>query len=263
MRNARRISPLAMSAAGHAKNLWTISRLRSSFSRVRSFYLAALLCMAACSTGGAQFTTQTADSFVPAPHTVSVLGVYKEGRMALGTWEKLGPHLVQALGSARCDVAFDSLTTSNQELADAIDEYAREEGPTGNLLAKLAPAARGDLVMVITFAGRPPEQAEKGPPEGAPVFNGMGTRRKVPGRARNGGAGAYDPNAVNVSASLFSVAQKHPVALVRMIYHGENADDAMTRFGAEIARAIPGSKCVGWHWDVKIDRDTLHTTDLE
>lgn len=230
---------------------------------MRALELSIALLVSACNNGGAQFTTQTASGFVPAPRTVSVLGVYKDGRMAIGTWEKLAPHLVQALGSAPCEVGFDSLVTSNQELANAIDEYARDEGPTSKLVSELAKAARGDLLMVVTLAGKPPKApAQEAPPAGAPVRTGMGTQRRRHRHAPDAGD-APDPNRVDISASLFSVARKQPVALVSMSYGGQSVEDAMTRFGAELAHTIPNSKCAGWNWEVKIDPTTLRTTVVE
>ena len=246
------------------KNCWTFESLRISVSQVHTVQLAIALLVTACNSGGAQFATQTASGFVPAPHTVSVLGVYKDGRMAVGSWDKLAPHLVQALGSAPCDVGFDSLITSNQELANAIDEYSRDEGPTGKLLTELAPAARGDLLMVVTFAGRPPQhQTQEGPLAGAPVRNNMGTQRKRRRQAQNSADSAPDPNRLDISASLFSVTQNHPVALVSMSYGGSSVEDAMTRFGAELAHTIPNSKCAGWNWEVKIEPTTLRTAVVE
>ncbi|MEO7035105.1 MAG: hypothetical protein ABI548_14405 [Polyangiaceae bacterium] len=227
---------------------------------MRALHFAIALLFTGCSNGGAGFTTQTAAGFVPASHTISVLGVYKDGRMVIGNWEKLAPHLVQALGPAHCDVGFDSLVTSNQELANAIDEYARGEGPSSALLTKLAPAARGDMLMVITFAGRPPDQTERGPTEAAPVPTGMGSQRK---RHRSPNGGVADPDRLDISASLFSVKANHTVALVSMSYGGENVEGAMTRFGAELARSIPHSKCVGWDWNANVTPTTLRTTDLQ
>ncbi|MET0790529.1 MAG: hypothetical protein ABW061_03330 [Polyangiaceae bacterium] len=222
-----------------------------------------LSALSACTTG-AQFTTQTAPGFSRAPHTISVLGVYKDGRMGVGSWDKVAPHLVNALGSAPCELAFDALLTSNQELADAIDERARNEGPTSDLLARLAPAARGDLLMVVMLAGKLPQRQTRGePPAGAPVSNSMVTQRKGRRQAQSAAGGARDPNRLEVSASLFSVKENRPVALVSMTYGGQSVEDALTRFGAELALSIPNSKCVGWNWDVKIDPATLRSFDVK
>jgi hypothetical protein len=214
----------------------------------------------ACDNGGADFTVKYASDFVPAPHTVSVLGVYQDGRMSLGTWVDLSPYLTHALGSASCAAGYDLLVSSNQDLANAIDEFARDEGPTANLLTQIAPAAPGDLVLVVTLAGKVPQRrASAGAPEGAPVATGMGSPRH---RGRGGGgapeAAAKDTNQLDISAYVFSVEQKRSVALVGMQYRGVSLEDAMTRFGAKLAEAMPSLKCVGWRWDVKIDPQQLH-----
>jgi hypothetical protein len=77
------------------------------------------------------------------------VGVYQDGRMSPRGWDVLAPYLVRALGPARCDIGYDSLTSSNSVLADAVDGYTKEDGPTDDLLAQLAPAAQGDLVLVL------------------------------------------------------------------------------------------------------------------
>ena|GEM_PF-1615265 len=247
---------------GPGENHWTMPALRTTVPGVRisqlaiALFIAALPALGACGGGGARFNTQTASGFEPEPHTVSVLGVYKDGRMALGTWEKLAPHLVKAVAPGTCDVAFDELVTSNQELANAIDARARYEGPTGDLLAHFAPAARGDLVMVVSYSGRPPEpRVRDEPPMGAPVRNNMVTKRR---RRNPGPTTPSNPrDRLDVSVSLYSVKQKRPVALVSMSYGSQDVEDALDRFGAELARTIPAAKCAGWNWDVKIDPEAV------
>ncbi|HEY4105506.1 MAG TPA: hypothetical protein VGM44_16520, partial [Polyangiaceae bacterium] len=69
--------------------------------RIRSYLSLASCALAllpvACGSGAA-FDTRLASDFAPARHTVSVLGVYKDGRMALGSWDTLGPYFTHALG---------------------------------------------------------------------------------------------------------------------------------------------------------------------
>ncbi|MEP7049122.1 MAG: hypothetical protein ABJB12_02165 [Pseudomonadota bacterium] len=223
-----------------------------------SLCLALLLSIAGCTNGGARFTTRLASDFAPAHHTVSVLGVYQDGRMALGTWDTVAPYLKRALGPAQCAVLYDTLATSDQDLANAIDELARDEGPTGNLLATVAPAASGDLILVLTFAGKVPQHRNEdpGPPTGAPVQNGMAQSRRRHGQ-RGSTPEGRDPNQLDISASLYSVAQARPVALVSMQYRGESVGDALSRFAQELAAATPDLKCTGWNRGVKIDASKL------
>jgi hypothetical protein len=237
--------------------------VRVHFARL-SIAATILLSSFGCNAGGGAFTTKLASDFAPAHHTVSVLGVYQDGRMSLDSWAVLGPYLTPALGSAPCAVGYESLATTNQELANAIDEYARDEGPTGNLLTQLAPAARGDLILVVTLAGKlpKPQSEDEAAAHPAPVNNSMGSSRHR-GRHAAPAEAAADDNQLDISASLFSVAQGHPVALVALQYRGTSQKDALTRFAQELARATPDLKCTGWDFSVPIDPKRLVPSSAE
>jgi hypothetical protein len=229
--------------------------------RVLPLSLVLLVAAFACDDeGDAHFTTKFASDFAPTQHGVSVLGVYQDGQMSPRGWEALAPYVVPALGSPNCDVGYDSLTSTNTALADAIDRYTREDGPTDDLLAQLAPAAQGDLVLVLIFAGKLPQHAtDAGTPRTAPAQSAMGGRGG--GGRRGGGRGggtpkpesAKDPNVLDISASLFSVAQGRSVALVGMQYSGTSVADAMTKFATKLARSVPNMKCASWNWNASID----------
>jgi hypothetical protein len=216
-----------------------------------------------CIGGGARFTTEFASDFAPAQHVVSVLGVYQDGRMSTRGWDTLSPYLARSLGSSDCDVGYDSLVSSNETLAEAIDEYARADGPTDDLLAQLAPAAQGDLVLVLTFAGKLPERpvdagaAAPSPPGGGGQRGGHrgGGSRVPPGKKREGPK--EDTNQLEISASLFSVAGAHSVALIGMQYPSANIDEAMTKFAAKLGESLPGMKCVGWNWNADVDPERI------
>jgi hypothetical protein len=232
----------------------------------RALVIAIVVFAAACDEGDAHFTTKVASDFAPARRRVSVLGVYKDGRMSPEGWEALAPRLGTALGPTPCDVGYNQLTSANGALADAIDEYARANGPTDDLLAQLAPAAKGDLVLVLTFAGKLPHRAsaDAGPrPQAlaAPSAGARGGGRGMRGGGRTGGAprsaAPVDPNALDISASLYSVAQARSVAMVAMQYSGTSVDEAMTQFGARVAQTIPGLLCAGWSWDTPIDPERV------
>ncbi len=173
--------------------------------------------------------------------------------MALGTWDSLGAYFTPALGPAPCQAGYDALTSTNQELANAIDAYARDEGPNAKLLSLIAPAAQGDLILVVTYAGKIPEGKTEDPrAAAAPVNNGMGTSRRHRRSASPTATGRPDDQ-LDVAASLFSVPENRPVAIVSMTYRGDSVKDAMTRFGAEVARALPDLKCAQWDLATKID----------
>jgi hypothetical protein len=155
----RRVSPGYYKEASHSRaGLWTGRRIPTNIRRVRRlcrFVPMLVAIVVACDEGDVHFTTNFASDFTPARHTVSVLGVYKDGRMSTSGWETLGPHVMPALGTAHCDVGYNALVSSNGALADAIDEYARADGPTDDLLAQISPRGEG------TFVGFTPEGRTK------------------------------------------------------------------------------------------------------
>jgi hypothetical protein len=220
-----------------------------------------LVCVAllGCDDGGGELTARFAPNFVPGSHKVSVLGVYQDGRMSLASWDDLAPYLLPALSAAHCDVGYDALAASGAPLAEAIDRFARDDGPTDELLTQLAPAAEGDLVLVLTFAGKlPVKPRDNSATQAAPAPSGAGRRR---GGRRGRGAPAAeapaDPNRLDISVSLFSVPQRRSVALIQMRYSGASIQDAMTKFTAKLKESVPGLTCVGWNWSVNIDPQGL------
>jgi hypothetical protein len=220
-----------------------------------------------CGEGEEEFTAKLASDFTPVRHTVSVLGLYKDGLMSSEGWGTVAPHMAPALGSGRCEIGYDGLVSSNPPLAQAIDEFARANGPTDDLLAQLAPAARGDLLLVLTFAGKLPQKssADAGASgEMAPSTGGTSRGNRGMGggsmmRGRPPPEPPKDTNAVDISASLYSVQQRRPVALVALRYAGTSLDDALTKFGAKLAETLPGLQCAGWNWDVPIDPDRIRS----
>lgn len=215
-----------------------------------------------------KFTTKFASDVAPARRTVSILGVYKDGRMSVDGWQALAPHLMTAFGGGDCAVGYDMLASANQNLAGAIDDYAQADGPTDDLLAQLAPAARGDSILVLTFAGKLPRHgvADAGPGSTAPPSTGSPSGGgRMGGGSRGGGRmrgsmprpPAEDPNALDISASLYSVRDSHSIALLSLEYTGASVEDALTKFATKLAASFPQAVCAGWNWDAKIDPDRI------
>jgi hypothetical protein len=98
------------------------------------FVQPALVAVLACDPGDVHLSATVAPDFAPATHSVSVLGVYKDGQISADGWESLAPRLGATLGSGSCEPGYNSLTTSNQRLADAIQHVSR----VGNLRTLLA-----------------------------------------------------------------------------------------------------------------------------
>jgi hypothetical protein len=236
----------------------------------RSVNVLALVALAACDEGDAHFAVRFASGFAPAAHTVSVLGVYKDGLMSSAGWEALAPHLGAALGAGACAPGYDALIGTNAPLASAIDETAQANGPTDELLGQLGPAAKGELVLVLGFAGKLPRKPVHdggAPTSPGPGSAGMGGRGS--GRGMRGGGGrrsgpsaspSDDPNVLELSATAYSVSAGQSVASVVLRYSGASVDEALAKFGAKLAQVLPRMKCEGWNWDVKLDPETIRRT---
>jgi hypothetical protein len=232
----------------------------------RPWCLALLGIAAACGSQDARLSTKLASGFAPARHAVSVLGVFKDGQMSAEAWEAMSPRLSPALGAAECAGGYsDAVRSTDGALTSAIDDYARESGPTDELLAQIAPAARGDLIVVITFAGKLP--AAKARPTVSTSSGPMGVGQNGAGGTGAAGGGRRasrtrssappDPDELDISATVFSVAQGRSVGLVAMQYSGESVDDALSQFAAQLGQALPQARCEGWDWTAKIDAESL------
>jgi hypothetical protein len=217
-----------------------------------------LLLLAAGCRQEAVYATTFAPDFSPPHHVVSVLGVYKDGKMSSEAWGAIAARVSRSLGATSCEAAYtESPMSPNHELWSAVDQYALVNGPTDDLLAKIAPAARGDLVLVVIVAGKLPTQ------EKIHVQDENQNRRATQGLTRNSGPMFRPPAAppsferVDLSASLFSVPKAASVGLIALEYSGESVDEAIAGFTAKLASALPGATCTGWNWEAKIDPEAI------
>jgi hypothetical protein len=237
--------------------------------------VALALALAACGCGSNEtnFTIRFAEGYSPARHTVSVLGVFKDGQMSGEAWDSIAQRVSPSLGAPRCEAGYVDAPSArdNTPLWAAVDDYTRSNGPTDDLLSELAPAARGDLVLILTVAGRvpehdktqlAPEQAGAGMTGGSGrsgMGGGMGGAMRNPGagslHSRSSPAGAKD--ALDLAALLYSVPDKKSVGQVSLEYTGTSLDDALAKFTAKLREALPGASCAGWTWDGKVDVDRI------
>jgi hypothetical protein len=231
--------------------------------------LFALLVATGC-RNEAVYTTTFARDFSPPHHVVSVFGVYKDGQMSSEAWDGIAARVSRSLGGARCEAAYTrSATSPNQALWSAVDEYTLANGPTDELLSQIAPAARGDLILVVIVAGKLPsrekikiqdENQNRRAAGNLGPQGGMGGGGGVP---RNSGPMFRAPAApasvdqLDLSASLFSVPKAASVARVALQYSGESLDEAIAGFTAKLASALPGATCTGWNWEAKIDPEAI------
>jgi hypothetical protein len=235
--------------------------------QVASFIALGLVATASCGTE-ANFNTRFAPGFSPPHHAVSVFGVFKDGQMSAGAWDTLAPRISPAIGSAKCTAGYveGSSAAPNATLWSAVDDYTRSNGPTDVLLTELAPAAEGDLVLVLTVAGRVPEEEKLHPQEETPQKPSMmGGQGRGGGGGMGGGMGAagmmshHAPtaagakDALELAALLYSVKEKQSVAQVTLEYTGHSYDDAMAKFTLKLRQTLPAASCTGWTWDGKVD----------
>src|SRR5580693_3573386 len=93
--------------------------------------LVASVC-AACSDVG-NVNLKMAPGFTPNHDSVSVLGVFRDGRMSSDAWTPIGPPLSTALGEVGdlCEVAYgDRLQQERPELFTFLEEDTRMNGIT-------------------------------------------------------------------------------------------------------------------------------------
>jgi hypothetical protein len=227
---------------------------------------------AACGSTDASFTSRLASDFAPARHVVSVLGAYRDGQMSADTWNLIGPKISPSLGAANCDAAYAfALVSTHGAVSSAIDDYTRSNGPTDDLLAQLAPAAKGDLILVLTLAGRVRSHSNDAESpasvSGTPAIGGRGSAGGARGGAiapsRREPRSARETDAFEMSASLFSIALRRSVALVAMQYSGASADEAVAQFAAKLARVLPAATCAGWNWAAAVDAEQIRRSISE
>jgi len=218
--------------------------------------LAVVLVVAAIACSKSGMTVKYAAGFDPARHKVSVFGVYKDGQMNSEAWGGIAGRIDNALGHTPCEAAYGATAfAAGKDVTTAINEYAASNGPTDDLLAQIAPAASGDLVMVVTVAGRLPipMKIHVQDPTQKPV---MGARR---GGFREHKDKDYDPNELQLTAQVFSVAESKTVALVNLDYKGDSMDEAWDKFTAQVGESLNGSQCAGWNVDAKLDIDKIRS----
>ena len=233
---------------------------------------ASVLCAAVVGCGGpaSQLRVEAAPDFKPGARTLSVLGVFRDGRMSEETWTEIGPRFAAALGSSACGSAYGSdLLQARPELYEAIEDYTKNEGITDALLGQLAPAATGDIIVLLIMNGRiaPANAAStstahhphstkhatataQASPSGGSGSGGGGGRHRGHGRHSGSQQNSGDvPRAqsdlgdvLELSAVLYSVPQHQSVAAIDMRYTGTKLDEALAALNAELQRKVPGRR---------------------
>ncbi len=225
--------------------------------RVAAFSLLVVLAAGACADEA--FTVEYAPDYVHAPASVSFFGVYQDGRVNSEAWDQFGVRMAHSFVGAPCEAFFgNELAAQQPDLASAIDSVARADGISDELLDKISPMAKGDLIAVLAVSGHPPQVIDSGvqaPPSSSPPMRGGGRR----GRSYGGGSSGptTDQNVFELAATLYSVKAKHSVAVVAMSYTGSSVADALQKFTAKLSSETAGSRCVGWSFDKPVDADAI------
>jgi len=219
--------------------------------------VAAIACFASVNCAGEQPEIKYAPSYVRGPHKVSVLGVYKDGRMDTAAWNQLAPKVADALDGA-CEAGYgERMRTTEPKLFQRIQEQAEQEGITPTLLDQLAPRTEAELILVLYEYGSPPQPASSSsaapakqapPPASAGSYHGRGR-----GRGRRSVAGAPDHEAPHdgdfeLAASLFDVQQHVFVAEVD-VKKAKTADAAVNQLTDSFDSLLGGSSCAAFDWE--------------
>ena len=218
-------------------------------SMVRSLLGATLALLAvSCGEASARFEVKHEPDFNRTAPTVSVFGVFRNGRLDAETSGLIGPRLSAALGQRSCGVAFGGvLSRENPDLAASLEDEAKTDGITDDLLEKVAPLAGGDLILVLSMQGeaklRSLSVAEMDGNSGPQASMRGAPRRRadIPSRMRG-----LSDGGLTIKASLYSVKLRRSVARVGMKYDGPSLDDAVSRLSEELGTLMPGATCRPW-----------------
>ena len=256
-----------------------------------SIQLAMLCAVATCATasdGESEFAVLHEADFSKG-ETVSVFGIFRNGRLSPEAWDDFGAGLSVPFSQETCQAAYTKdFVNTNPEVMSTVDDYAKENGVSDELLNQFAPLAKGDSIMVIAMTGQPSRpaadagagkaskptparspsgQGNTGGPNGGPVGGrGMGRGGGGLGRGGFGGRGMRPASneqakpqrdAWEISASFFSTRLHHTVGQVSMIYAGQDLDRALRAFVGRLGAEMPGLPCRGWDWSTQVDAGAL------
>ncbi|HEY5284285.1 MAG TPA: hypothetical protein VIM14_15950 [Polyangia bacterium] len=250
--------------------------------------------LAACATGD-ELQPQVAVGPAPEatkPESVSVFGIFRNGRMSPEAWEDFGKVLSTPFSQGICKAAYDVvLTDAHPEMAAAIDDYAKENGVSDELLEKFAPLAKGDTILLIAIDGQAPKPAApsaqkptkpardpSSPGQGSPTSSasdptmgpgggrgmgrgGGGMGRSGMGRGRSQSSPAQqtkpDKGSWELTAYFYSVRLRKSTRQVELKQQGQDIDADLKLFAAKLGTEIPGVPCRGWDSTAKIDSEAI------
>ena len=225
--------------------------------------LALALTTTACGEAGVYWDVKFSPGYAPGPTTVSVLGVYQDGRMSNELRDEVLRGLAPELGQPTCEIAWDDrLRAAEPDLYEEVDRTTQSDGITEDVLDKFTEWSEGDAILVVSLNIRRANQDQRGNGSigtmtqgglGGSSFNRPGG--PMPGsRGRTGAPlppGAVRPNTwqgqqIRVSGILFSAKTHAPMGRIILNYLGTNIEDALRRFSKKFGEEMRGSVCKGW-----------------
>jgi hypothetical protein len=222
--------------------------------------VAGLLLMPGCAD-----RTATEAAYEPqyagAPHaTASVVGVYRDGVMSEREWSAMAADVARATRSGRCDGAYGGVwAQTSPQFETELNEAVESLGVSDDWLDHVAPAARGDLVLVIAERSQGPEGTVEAPAAAA------GQTQRSPELGKGKGAllmlpvlalallvaqavpdqGPPEPT-LDMLGILYSRVARHTVAALHLHYVGASASEAHRMFAEKLAAEWPDLRCAGW-----------------
>lgn len=203
-----------------------------------------VLLAASCAAENAEFRIESS-ALTHEQFRISMLGVFRDGRMDAAAWQEIGPRLSAVFGAKPCELGFgERLHDEAPDLFSKVDEYSKDNGVTDETLKQFAGRATGNLIMAMTVAGRPP--VKSGQPQS--LANRQSMRGGRRGMRSSQAAEPVDENSFEVSVSLFSVDSHEIVATLGMRYTGSSEEDAFKLFAARLQTMVPNATCAAWKW---------------
>ncbi len=208
-----------------------------------------------CNTPDPNFHVATAPGFSKRTVTVSFLGIYRKGRLDPAAWSSFGQRIGQLFGP-ECAPGFTSeLLNTSPEWGTWVDTRTRQDGPTADILAEIAPKAQGRLVLVVHLDEPDPHRT---PPQVAGASSGatspMTAPPPTPAAPRRRGprqtvlSAPPPPRVFSLALAVFSPEQKDYVAEIAGDSSSDKRSDAVEGFFERLQKLLPNAKCVGWDW---------------
>lgn len=229
-------------------------RHRATTSECRSILIAIALGVAGCGSD-VQLSVNHAPGYSARNLTLSVLGVFKNGRMDAGAWGEWAPIISAAVGSNQCKPAFDeNMEAAVRPLYDSFDDSTREDGITDEILDSVGKNARGDAILVIEAFGRPTPmkvgstEAAPAPAPPPPQRSGRHGRGRSSAPAASETTPAPAPVRFEASVGVYSLKTHEIVASVHTQYDAADSEAALAGFSRQLRATLLGATCADWAW---------------